>query len=58
MAAYCNGSNPIGDPRSKVKVAVIENVSQNDDKKFAIISNVKISKVKTNHSMEISLPSF
>ena len=37
MAAYCTGLNPIkiGDPRSKVKVTVIENVSQNEEKKNA-----------------------
>ena len=44
MVAYVTGSNPIeaGDPRSKVNVSVIENVSQNNEK-IAKISNVNMS---------------
>ena len=42
--AYCTCSNTIefGDPRSKVKVTVVENASQNEEK-IAKISYVNIS---------------
>ena len=45
MVASCTESNPIeiGDPRSKVKVTMIENVSQNDEKKISKISIINIS---------------
>ena len=44
MVAYRIGSNSIeiGDLESKVKVTVIENVCENDEKKFAKNSNLDI----------------
>ena len=48
MAAYCTGLNPIkiGDPRSKVKVTMIENVSKNDEKNFLKFQMYTVLKLK------------
>ena len=54
MVAFCTGSDPIeiGDLGSKVKVTVTENVSKNDEKKFAKNSTINIFENKTYCSID------
>ena len=52
MVSYYTGSGPIeiSDLRSKVKVAVTENVCKIDEKKNVKKSNLNIFKIKSHYS--------